>query len=115
MKKTVVCLLMILSAALCGCSRQALGNTAELMKYSWHARRDGGGEISLRFDSGSAELSLTNGGESAEIAGKMLADDTSFVIFDEKLKQNYAFFYVPRGEKLDLTFEGNTIEMEAQR
>lgn len=113
MKKLVVCL-MILSVILCGCSQRALGNPSELTKYTWHAQCDGGGELTLKFDGDNAELTLKNGNETATISGKVLADDTSFVIFDTELKQNYAFTYVPRGELLDLTFEGNTIEMKAE-
>ena len=113
MKKLVVCL-MLLSVILCGCSQRAFGNPPELTKHTWHALRDGGGEITLEFNGENAVLTLKNGDEAATIAGKMLADDTSFVIFDTDLKQNYAFSYVPRGELLDLTFEGNTIEMKAE-
>ena len=114
MKKLVVCI-MLLSVMLCGCSCRSSGNPSELTKYTWHAQRDGGGEITLTFKGETAKLTLKNGDETAAIAGKLLADDNSFVIFDTELKQNYAFSYTPRGELLDLTFEGNTIEMKAEK
>ena len=106
---------MLLSVICCGCSQRSFGNPAELTQYTWHAKRDGGGEITLKFNGETAALTLKNGGESATISGKLLADDTSFVIFDTALGQNYAFSYMPRGELLDLTFEGNTIEMKAEK
>ena len=114
MKKLVV-LITLFSVILCGCSQRAFGNPSELTKYSWYAQCDGGGELSLKFEGETAALTLKNGDETATITGKVLADDNSFVIFDTELKQNYAFSYTPRGELLDLTFEGNTIEMKAEK
>ncbi len=113
MKKCVICLLLFVSVLLCGCSRQTTGNPSELMQFHWHAALEGGGEADLRFEGEHARLILKNGGETAEIAGRVIADDSTFVIFDRELSQNYGFGYTPRGEKLDLSFEGNTIEMEA--
>lgn len=115
MKKCVVCLLLLPLWLFGGCKMKAVPcNAAELRQYNWNASLDGGGSVSLRFDGDRAELMLRNAGEEERIAGKMLADEESFVIFDSRLSQNYAFSYQPHGKKLDLTFEGNTIELHAE-
>ena len=113
MRKFVV--LFILPLILfCGCTGRASGNAGELTRCDWSATLGGGGELRLSFDDGSARLEIKNGGESAVIEGRMIAGEDSFVIFDSDLGQNYAFEYVPRGEKLDLTYGGDTVEMTAE-
>ena len=47
------------------------------------------------------------------IKGRTLADGESFIIFDDELMQCYSFSYVPRGDRLDLTYEGSTVELTA--
>ena len=74
----------------------------------------GGGEASLSFSEDRAELIMSSGGEREVIEGEYIADGSAFVIFDKQIFRNYSFTYVPHGEKLELTFEGGTIEMTAE-
>ena len=113
MKKKFVAVLILLPLFFCGCDTKQTGSAYELTRYSWQAKFDNGGEVKLSFSGEFASLTLKNGTERETIDGRFIADDTSFVIFDSGVSQNYGFGYVPRGEKLDLTFEGNTIEMTA--
>lgn len=113
MKKKFVVALLLLPFLFCGCESRQRGNTYELTRYSWFAKFDNGGEVRLKFDGERASLTLKNGKEQDAVRGRFIADDTAFVIFDRDVSRNFAFDYVPRGEKLDLTFEGNTIEMSA--
>lgn len=115
MKKIVACILPVLFLMFCGCeSKPAPGNASELTQYNWSVTLDGGGTITLTFDGDQAELNMTNGGEEETIAGRVIADEECFVIFDSRLRQNYAFSYVPRGKNLDLTFGENTVELHAE-
>ena len=111
MKKLVV-MLMFFPLILGGCGSSAQGNVSELTGSAWSAELDGGGEIELDFDGDEALLLLKNGDDSAEIAGKVLIDDESMVIFDTDARCNYRFDYAPRGELLSLTYEGNTVELK---
>ncbi len=113
MKKKFVAALILLPLIFCGCETKQTGNVYELTRYSWQAKFENGGKVTLSFRGERASLTLKNGDEQDKIEGKVIADDSSFVIFDRDDAQNYGFEYVPRGEKLDLTFEGSTIEMSA--
>lgn len=112
MKKLVAALLP-LAVILCGCARSSSGNAAELTGRCWSAELEGGGEARLSFDGGLAVLSMKNGDESVVIGGEYLADGSELVIFDASAGQNYRFEYVPRGETLDLSYNGHTVEMNA--
>ena len=111
--KKLVAVILLLPVVFCGCARTSAGNTAELTQYVWTAALKGGGEARLELDSKTAHLEMSCGGEKEVIEGSYLADETSFVIFDAGAGQNYRFEYAPRGKKLNLTFDGNTIEMKA--
>ena len=111
MKKLVAVLLIFPMLLFCGCRGGDQGNIHELTRCDWAAEREGGATLRLEFDGDYASLTLENGGEKRVIEGKMLADEERFVIFDESVAQNYAFSYVPRGEKLDLSYNGSTVEL----
>ena len=113
MKKIVLLLILPLAFLFCGCDSGDKGETFELKRYDWTAELEGGGELKLSFDGDFASLELKNCGDSAVIKGRMLADGESFIIFDDELMQCYSFSYVPRGDRLDLTYEGSTVELTA--
>ena len=113
MKKAVVCCLFCVMMTLCGCS--ASGESGELISRNWSAKLEGGGEASLRFDGEYAEFALKNGGEQDVIKGKYVADDSALVIFDGAMCQNYHFDYVPHGDMLEISYNGGTIKMFAEK
>ena len=114
MKKLVAALLLCVIFIFSGCSKSASGSVAELTQRRWSAKLDGGGEASLSFSEDRAELIMSNGGEREVREGEYIADGSAFVIFDKPVCRNYSFTYIPHGEKLELTFEGGTIEMTAE-
>ncbi len=67
--------------------------------------------MSLEFDEDTAVLKINNSGKSTEIKGDYIADQSSFVIFMPEVSQNYSFDYTPKGNKLDLTHNNNTITL----
>ena len=115
MKKTVgwALLLFLLSGMLSGCAHTSTGSAAELRQYNWRADPDGGGSLTLCFEGENASLTMENGGESETIAGRFLADDSTLIIFDDSVSQSYRFGYVPNGDRLALTYGGNTVELIA--
>ena len=114
MKKGVAAFFICLIFILCGCSGSTSGCAAELTERSWHAKLDGGGEAHLGFCGERAELTVSDGGERQIIEGDFIADESAFVIFDKSVCRNYSFTYVPHGDKLELTFDGGTIELFAE-
>ena len=114
MKKAVGLFFICVIFIFCGCSKSASGSVAELTQRRWSAKLEGGGEASLSFSGDRAELIMSSGDEREVIEGEYIADESAFVIFDKPICRNYSFTYVPHGEKLELTFEGGTIEMTAQ-
>lgn len=83
----------------------------ELTSSKWKAKLEGGAEINLKFDGNIAELKISNSGKSTEIKGDYIADQSSFVIFMPEVSQNYSFDYTPKGNKLDLSYNNNTITL----
>ena len=99
MKKFVALICILLCLLLCSCSIATTGYSDELTLNSWCAKLD------------SASLTLKSGDETTEICGKYLADERSFVIFMPEISQNYTFLYVPKGDKLDVTYNNSTITL----
>ncbi len=114
MKKAVGLFFICVIFIFCGCSKSASGSVAELTGRSWIAKLDGGGEARLSFNGERAKLTMSNGGEQEIIEGEFIADESEFVIFDKPICRNYSFTYVPYGDRLELSFEGNMIEMAAE-
>lgn len=92
--------------------KSTMGYVDELRCNSWKAELEGGAEVELSFGEDSASLKINNAGESAEISGRCIIDDKSFVIFVPEISQNYGFNYVPRGDTLELSFGGSTITLD---
>lgn len=111
MKKFVGLLLFFLVIFLSGCTASS-GYRDELTASTWQTTLDGGAEVSLQFDGDKADLTIDSAGERVTLQGKCLADERRFVIFVPSLRQNYGFDYIPDGDKLHLSYSGNTITLE---
>ncbi|HCA05511.1 MAG TPA: hypothetical protein DEO32_06415 [Ruminococcaceae bacterium] len=113
MKKFVFTLIFITFALfLCGCETGETSCVGELTSSSWQLKLKSGGKIDLDFNGKIACLTLSNGKDKTKIEGKYLADETEFVIFMPQIAQNYGFKYTPRGNLLDLSFEGKTVTLK---
>lgn len=67
--------------------------------------------MKLDFEEDTATLKINNSGKSTEIKGSYIADESTFVIFMPEVSQNYTFDYTPKGDKLDLSYNNNTITL----
>lgn len=107
-----------LSIFLCGCTQTAPSYSKELTESTWGANLDGGAELSLSFSGEPgdmfADLSIKNAGISADISGRCLADEESFVIFDTESAQNYAFEYTPKGSTLEISYNNAVLTLQKQ-
>ena len=118
MKKLVIILVLSAVMLFCGCTNNAPGEQNELTSSRWSAKLEGGGEITLEFngepDDLSAAMEITNAGKTVNISGDCLTDNSSFVIFDESISQNFAFDYTPKGNTLDISYNGSTLTLQKQ-
>ncbi|MGN1433431.1 MAG: hypothetical protein ACI4XI_06995 [Ruminococcus sp.] len=112
MKKIVTVLLISVCFVFSACTTDTSGYANELKSSKWEAKLEGGAEVNLEFFEDSAVLKISNSGKSTEIKGNYLADENSFVIFVPDVAQNYAFDYSPKGDKLDLSYNDNTITLD---
>lgn len=111
MKKYVAGLLIISVLLFSGCMQSDCGYLDELTQNRWEARLSGGGKVSLRFSEDTAALHIENAGEKADITGRYLADESTFVVFVPEIGQNYGFSYEPRGNTLVLQMGENRITL----
>lgn len=111
MKKIVAVLLISLCFVFSACTTDTSGFMNELTSSKWKKTLEGGAEINLEFNQDTAVLKINNSGKSTEIKGNFIAGQSSFVIFMPEVSQNYAFDYTPKGNKLDLSYNNNTITL----
>ena len=118
MKKLVILLILPMVMLFCGCTQNAPSPQNELTSSRWTAKLEGGAEVELQFygEPGdmSADFKITNAGKSVNISGDCLTDGSSFVIFDESISQNFAFDYTPKGNTLDISYNGSTLTLQKQ-
>lgn len=115
LKKFVILLLSFLLAAvllLSGCETAPDGCAHELTDHSWQTSLESGATVSLDFSGEYACLKIQSGDEAVKISGKYLAGESELVIFMPEIYQNYGFEYTPRGNFLDLSYEGKTITLK---
>lgn len=112
--KKLVALILPMIVLFGGCSQTASGSVAELTESVWTAQLRGGGSVCLWFDGDRAAFALENGGDREVIAGRYLADNAGFVIFDRDSKRNYGFTYVPKGDTLELRYDGGTLILKQE-
>ena len=111
LKKIVAVLLISFCFVFSACTTDTSGYINELTSSNWNAKLEGGAEINLEFYENTAVLKINNSGKSTEIKGEYIADRSSFVIFMPEVSQNYSFDYSPKGNKLDLSYNNNTITL----
>ncbi len=112
MKKFVVLLSLFLCLLFCSCTTDTSGYKSELTSKKWSAKLDGGAEVKLTFSADTATMHIKSADKSTEIEGRYVADDKSFMIFVPEISQNYTFEYTPKGENLDLKYNGSTITLK---
>ena len=112
MKKIVVVLIFLISVILSSCTTDTSGYKNELVSRKWYTELKGGATINLEFSEDIAKLKKKNADEKVEIKGRYVADNETFVIFVPEISQNYCFTYLPKGNNLDITYNGYTITLE---
>ncbi len=108
-----IALLMCCVMFFCGCTTEEITSPAdELMSYSWEKTDKFGKELSLSFSEDTATVKISLSDYDYSITGTVLVDDETIKIFDENLKQTYSFSYVLYGDKVEITCDDKTIELD---
>lgn len=110
--KYLIACIAIITMILSGCTQAQITSKAdELMANEWFASDKFGKEIALSFTEDTAELEVKTNDFSCKIIGTVLVDEQAIKIFDNTLKQTYSFNYSLYGDKIEITYEENTVEL----
>lgn len=111
LKILIICIVTV-AMLLTGCTQtQIVTKADELMANEWCANDKFGKEISLSFGENTAELKVKTKDFTGKIAGTALVDEQTVKIFDNTLKESYSFNYTLYGDKIDITYNEDTIEL----
>ena len=111
LKCSIACIAVI-TMILSGCTQSQITSKAdELMANKWFSSDKFGKEIALSFTQNNAELEVKTDDFSCKIIGIALVDEQTVKIFDNTLKQTYSFDYNLYGDKIEITYDENTVEL----
>lgn len=110
--KFLIACISIITMILSGCTQGQITSKAdELTTNEWFASDKFGKEISLLFTQDTAELKIKTNDFSCKIIGNVLVDEQTVKIFDNTLKQTYSFDYNLYGDKIEITYDEKTVEL----
>ncbi|MEE0265660.1 MAG: hypothetical protein UD936_08555 [Acutalibacteraceae bacterium] len=115
LKKLVSFMLLLVCFAvfLCGCTTQQITSPEnELMDYRWEKSDKYGKRMSLSFDENTASLKIITTDFDYTITGTALVDSETIKISDDNLKQTYSFGYILYGDKIEIAYGENRIELD---
>lgn len=110
--KYLIAFIAVITMILSGCTQSQITSKAdELMSNEWFASDKFGKEISLLFTQDTVELKVKTNDFSGKIIGTVLVDEQTVKIFDNTLKQTYSFDYSLYGDKIEITYDEHTVEL----
>ena len=111
-KKQLCCIAVLLTIMLCGCTqRQIINERDELMSFSWENHDDYSKQIKLCFQGNYASLFLHSCSSEQAIKGITFVDNNCIRINDTSHYTDFLFSYRLYGDKIDLSYQGNTITL----
>lgn len=106
-------IIMMLVAFMCGCSsRRIVSQADELTMNKWSNSDKFDKEISLEFSDSKATLHLKTTNYSGKISGLAIIDEKTITINDTTLNQDFSFNYELFGDKINLEYNNNTLELK---
>lgn len=103
---------MLLCLILSGCARVIDSEKDEIRLSKWEGAYENGKTVALRFEDSSAFFSVRGKDIALDIEGLCSLTDDSFMIFDEKSGLSYRFDYILHGDRIELSYRGDSIELE---
>lgn len=114
-KKVFLIIIFTAVLLLSGCTSNEITCTAdELKAYTWSASDDYGKSARLAFDEDDAEFVLKSGDTQTTIKGKAAVNDKSITISAPDVPDAYTFAYTLFGNKIEITYGGNTITLDKE-
>ncbi len=108
-KSIAVCGAMCLILSGCG-QRVENSQSDELRAYTWSCEGEYGTSGTLSFEDEYCTLSIASSGGEYNIHGLAVCDDSRLVIADNSLKIELVFEYKLYGDRVSLTYEGESID-----
>lgn len=106
-------IIMMLVTFMCGCnSRSIVSQADELTMNKWSNSDKFDKEISLEFSDRKATLNLKTTNYSGKISGLAIIDEKTITINDTTLNQDFSFNYELFGDKINLEYNNNTLELK---
>ena len=111
-KKRLCCIAVLITGMLCGCTqRQIVNEKDELMSFSWENQDDYDKQIKLSFAGNYASIFLRSCRSEQTIQGLALVNHDCIQINDTSHHKNFQFSYHLYGDKIDLSYQENTITL----
>ncbi|MEE1056318.1 MAG: hypothetical protein UH239_03625 [Acutalibacteraceae bacterium] len=108
-----VILIITVTFLMFGCTtRQIITTADELTINKWSSSDKFNKEISLEFSENNATLSFKTENFSGKISGLAIIDDKTITINDKTLNQDFSFEYELFGDKINLKYKDNMLELE---
>lgn len=108
----IISLLLAIVIVLTSCVTVVNGPADELRMYSWHAERENGDIVTLRFNDGKAALYADNGDFPLCLSGLCIITDNTLTICDEATKTNYTFGYTLYGDRVELSCNNSVLTLQ---
>ena len=109
----IAILITILILLMYGCTtRQIITTSDELTINKWRNSDKFNKEIFLEFSDNNATLSFKTENFSGKISGLAIIDDKTITINDKTLNQDFSFEYELFGDKINLKYKDNMLELE---
>ena len=106
--------LLILTMIFCSCTQPAITDkTDELRVNSWSGTGEYSTKVFLSFNGTNASFDVQSmGGAKTSFYGDCVVDDSKIRLTDSRLKKSFEFDYDIQGNKMTLTYDGGTINLE---
>lgn len=108
----IVMQILLFALFLYGCARVIRDASDELVTHSWRSLSESGAEVSLSFDSDTAEFTVSNGDVNCVLRGIYTASPDCITICDENSGDNYTFEYILHGDRIELSYNNSMIILE---
>jgi len=111
-KVRLMFMVVLIALVMSSCTqRQITSKADELVAYSWESSDKFNKNISLSFNDNYAILHIKTNGFEGDIKGDAIITDNSIKIFDNQLSESFRFDYTLYGDKIELKYCENTIEL----
>lgn len=116
MKKSILLFLplLIITVLLCSCTQPSIQSAKdELKANSWSGSGEYSTTVFLSFDGTKANLDIQSmGGAETKLSGDCIVDDEKILLTDSRLKKSLEFKYQIDGNKMTLTYNDGTMNLE---